>query len=407
MNFVFISPNFPSRYFKWCESLKARGIRVLGIGDSPHYDLSPRLLPSLTEYYFLPNLGDFEGMKRAIAYFRDKYGPIDYIESDNEWWLESDAKLRKEFGVTTGFHPEDMERIKAKSAMKEFFQKAGVKTMRYLVVSGKEDKEKAAAFQKEVGWPLVVKPNIGVGASHSYALHNDAEFDAFFEKELPEPYIMEEFVEGSVVSFDGICDGESNAFFRTSDHFPIPPADLVNDNLDDYYYTNPFSLPMDDIDAASFEERGVAVVKAFGIKKRFFHIEFFVLSKDKPGLAKKGDFVGLECNMRPPGGYTPDLIDYAESLSVYEVYADVIAYGENRQNLNAKKYYAFTAARRDCWQYLHSEEEIFAKYASCMTAHGRYPKHIADAMGDLYYFARFETLEEGREFAAFVRAKKA
>ena len=251
-----------------------------------------------------------------------------------------------------------------------------------------------------------MKPNIGVGANHSYALHNQAEFDAFFEKELPEPYIMEEFIEGTIISFDGICDGDSNCVFRTSDHFPIPPVDLINDNADDYYYTNPFSLPMDDIDAASFEERGCAVVKAFGIQKRFFHIEFFVLAKDKPGLGKKGEFLGLECNMRPPGGYTPDLIDYAESLSVYEVYADIIAYGENRQDLHAKKYYAFTASRRDSFPYLHEEAEILSVYAKQLKAHGRYPKHIADGMGDLFYFARFETLEEGRSFAEFVRGKK-
>jgi dihydroxyacetone kinase-like protein len=28
INFVFVSPNFPARYFKWVESLAARGIRV-------------------------------------------------------------------------------------------------------------------------------------------------------------------------------------------------------------------------------------------------------------------------------------------------------------------------------------------------------------------------------------------
>ena len=406
VNFIFISPNFPERYFKWCESLKNRGIRVLGIGDGPHYDLSNRLLACLSEYYFLPKMDDFEALKKAVSYYEEKYGKIDFIESNNEWWLQSDAKLREIFHVDTGFHPDQMEHIKAKSAMKEYFHKGGAKTMRYLLIHGKQDKEKAVLFQQEVGWPLFVKPNVGVGASDSYALHNQEEFDSFFERELPEPYIMEEFVEGTIVSFDGICDEDSNAIFHTSEHFPIPPAELVNENADDYYYANPFSLPMDDIDKDEFEKVGMAVVKAFQIKKRFFHIEFFVLGKDKPGLGKKGDFVGLECNMRPPGGNSPDLIDYAESLSVYEVYADIIAYNENRQDLNKKKYYSFTASRRDCYQYLHSEAEILEAYKDKITAHGRYPKHISDDMGDTYYFARFETLEEGREFAAYCRKKK-
>ena len=152
INFVFVSPNFPARYFKWVESLAARGIRVLGIGDSPYNELNPRLIGALTEYYFTPDLGDYPAMEKAVAYFENKYGHIDYIESDNEWWLEQDARLRERFNVSTGFHPNDMRKIKAKSAMKEYFQKAGAKTMRYLVVKGKEDKEKAIAFQKEVGF---------------------------------------------------------------------------------------------------------------------------------------------------------------------------------------------------------------------------------------------------------------
>ena len=168
MNFVFVSPNFPIRYFKWVESLKRRGINVLGVGDTPYFDTLPRLRSALTEYYYVHNMSDFEEMKRAIGYFQDKYGHIDYIESDNEWWLESDAKLREVFGVTTGFHPSEMRKIKAKSAMKECFQNAGVKTMRYLLVNGPESLEDALKFSSKVGYPLFVKPDIGVGASHSY-----------------------------------------------------------------------------------------------------------------------------------------------------------------------------------------------------------------------------------------------
>lgn len=405
MNFVFISPNFPSRYYLFVEALKRKGINVLGIGDSVYRDLEPRLLASLTEYYFVADMSDTQAMEAAVAYYQSKYGKIDYIESNNEWWLQTDAVLREKFNVTTGFFPAQMEHIKAKSAMKEYFQKGGAKTMRYLVVSSKGDKEKASSFVKEVGFPVFVKPNVGVGASDSYSLKNQEEFDTFFEKELPEPYIMEEFVDGRIVSFDGVCDSKGNVVFATTDHFPVPVADVVNENIDDYYWTNPFSLPMDDIDAPSFLEVGKAVVKAFGISKRCFHIEFFVLNKDKPGLAKEGEFVALECNMRPAGGYTPDLIDFAESCSIYDVYADVVCFDENREDVGKEKYYAYTSARRDCYHYLHSEQEILERFKYQLCMHGRYPAHMAGAMGDTYYYARFKSKAEGMEFVSFVHAK--
>ena len=414
MNFVFISPNFPTRYFKWVESLKSRGINVLGIGDSPYQDLHPRLLSALTEYYIVWDMSDQKAMNEAVGYYERKYGKIDYIESMNEWWLIEDARLRKLFGVTTGFQPEDMEHIKAKSAMKEFFQKGGAKTMRYLVVHGPEDKGKAKKFIEEVGYPVFVKPNIGVGATDSYSLKNEDDVNRFFSLTLPEPfptrrssdlYIMEEFINGSIVSFDGVCDSKGDVVFATTDHFPIPIDHIVNEGLDHVYYDIPFALEMDDIDKVEFEKVGRKVVKAFGIKKRVFHIEFFVLLEDKPGLAKKGEFVALECNMRAPGGYTPDLMDFGNGLSIYDIYADIIAYDECRVDLTKKKRYAVASHRKDVLRYLHGVEEIYTRYNYAINMSGRYPSHIASVMGDFYIFASFDSLEEAKEFDDFVRAK--
>jgi carbamoylphosphate synthase large subunit len=104
-----------------------------------------------------------------------------------------DARLRKGMDVKTGFWPEEMEHIKAKSAMKECFQKGGAKTMRYILVNGPEDLAKAKEFIAQVNWPVFVKPNVGVGANESYALHNEAELNKFLAKKLPETYIMEEY----------------------------------------------------------------------------------------------------------------------------------------------------------------------------------------------------------------------
>lgn len=405
MNFVFVSPNFPVRYFKWVEALRDHGVTVLGIGDSPYFDVHPRLKEALTEYYFVADLGDAVAMEKACQYFEKKYGHLDFIESDNEWWLEGDAVLREKFDVATGFWPRDMKKIKAKSAMKEFFRQGGVKTMRYLVVAGPKDKAKAVRFQKKVGWPLFVKPDIGVGAADSYAIHNQKEFDTFFSRTLSEPYIMEEFVDGFIASFDGICDSQSDVVFCTSDHFMTPIATVVNELSDYYYYNNPFALPFADLDQVAFEKAGRAVVKAFGIKQRFFHIEFFVLNTDKEGLAKKGEFVALECNMRPAGGYTPDLINYANSVSCYQIYADVISYDENRQDMSKMKYYAFASARRDGLKYAHTDQEILTKFHDSICMYGRYPAHMAPAMGDLYYYGRFEKYDDGMKFDTYVREK--
>lgn len=406
MNYVFVSPNFPFGYYKWARSLKERGVRVLGIGDTPYDNLLEECKEALDEYYYVPSLSDFSSMVRAVGYYQDKYGDIDYIESNNEWWLMMDSRLREHFQVKNGFYPKDMMKIKSKSKMKACFQAGGAKTMRYILVNGPEDLDKALSFASDVSYPVFVKPDIGVGASDSFALHDEKELRDFFSKSLPETYIMEEYIDGYIVSFDGVCDDEGNVVFCSSTHFPTPVADVVNTKTDEFYFCNPFSLKMDDIDADAFEKTGRAVVKAFGIRKRCFHIEFFVLKSDKEGLAKKGEFVALECNMRPAGGNLPDLTDYANSVSIYDIYADVICYDENRQDMSKPKYYAFASHRRDELDYKYLDLKIVYDYESQLCMYGRYPKSLSLAMCDEYFYAIFPNKDQGYQFDHKVREKR-
>ena len=403
MNYVFISPNYPTINYKYCQALAARGITVLGVGDTPYDALDERLKRALTEYYFVGDLNNFSSQVAALTYFQWKYGQIDYLESNNEWWLNTDAQLRAQFNIQGSLMPSDMEGIKAKSAMKEFFARAGAKTIRHILYKDRNDERALRDFVAKVGYPIFAKPNIGVGAGDSHSIKNEQELRGFLEKTLPEPYIVEEYIDGVIVSFDGVCDGDSNVVFATSDHFPTPIADIVNKRLDYCYYDIPFGLEMDDIDAKEFFETGKRVVKSFGIRKRMFHIEFFVLGSDRPGLGKKGDFVALECNMRAPGGYTPDLMNFGNSLSMYDVYADVIAYNENRQKPGSRPYYAIASHRKNCFQYKYSWGDIYGKYNDRICDSGSYPTGIKEVMGDEYIFAKFENLEDALEFDKMFR----
>lgn len=405
MNFVFISPNFPETYWKWCQALKKKGVNVLGVGDAPYYELKQELKDSLTEYYAVDSLSNQKSLIEAIDHFQKRYGKIDFIESDNEWWLAQDAILRQWFDVKTGFWPADMEKIKAKSAMKKCFEEAGVKVARYCLVRGYDDLNAALDLAKKVGYPLFAKPNVGVGASKSRAIKDEEDLKVFLSQKLGDTYIIEEFLDGEVVSFDGVCNDESEVVFCDHEHFPTPPVDLVNLGLDDCYYCCDFSVPLKGFDSDAFLEMGKKVVKAFGIKKRFFHIEFFRLRSPKKGLAKRGEIVALECNMRPPGGYTPDLINFACSTSVYDIYADVVCFNKNLEKMDHPKFVAFSLSRRDGLHYVHTHEEIMAKYGDRICMHGRYPDAISDDMGNDYYFAKFDSFEEGNEFDIFVRQK--
>ena len=75
-NFIFISPNFPESYWKFCAELKNNGLRVLGIGDCPYDQLKPELKDALCEYYKVSNLENYDEVFRAVAFLTFKYGKI-------------------------------------------------------------------------------------------------------------------------------------------------------------------------------------------------------------------------------------------------------------------------------------------------------------------------------------------
>ena len=388
-NVVFISPNFPTNYWQFCRELRNNGLNVLGVGDQPYDDLKPELRASLTEYYKVSNLENYDEVYRAVAFFIHKYGRIDWLESNNEYWLEKDAALRTDFHITSGFQTEDMPRIKYKSKMKKYYQKAGIPTARYHLVT--DDIRKCRTFIKKVGYPVVVKPDNGVGAAATYKLKSDEELVAFMASR-PEgvPYIMEEFVNAEVNSYDAIIDSNGEPIFETGNVTPMSVMDIVNNNDNSIYYIVK-DLPEDT------REAGRATVKSFGVKSRFVHFEFFRLNEDHEGLGKKGQIMALEVNMRPCGGFTPDMINFARSTNVYKIWADMIAYDSTLMSEGEHQYCAF-AGRRDGKDFKLDHEALMAKYGSHMRMVDRIPEALSGAMADQMYIATFSTREEMDEF---------
>lgn len=383
-NVVFISPNFPTNYWQFCRELKKNGMNVLGIGDQPYEDLNPELKENLHEYYKVSNLENYDEVYRGVAFLIFKYGPIDWLESNNEYWLERDARLRTAFHITSGFQEEDIPRIKYKSKMKEYYRNVGISTARYYLV---EDREGCLEFIQKVGYPVVVKPDNGVGASQTYKLSSDEELDDFLEKKTPGvSYIMEEFVYAEVNSYDAIIDSHGEPLFETGNVTPMSIMDIVNNQDNSIYYILK-ELPSDT------RQAGRATVKSFGVKSRFVHFEFFRLLKDQKGLGTKGSIIALEVNMRPCGGFTPDMIDFAHSTNVYKIWADMVAFDKTEIESGPHAYCAY-AGRRDGKNFLLNDSQVAEKYGNRLKMNQRIPEVLAGAMGNQMFVALFDTKEE-------------
>lgn len=387
MNFLFISPNFPESYWLFCHGLKQNNVNVYAISDAPYDSLNENLKNSLIEYYHVGNLQNYEEVYRACAFLIFKHGRMNIVESNNEFWLNLDAHLREDFNIKSGISLARLSEYQCKNKMKEFYHKVGIKTARYALATSFES---AQAFIKLVNYPIVIKPNIGVGASHTYKIMNEHDLQSFFNSERKVAMIMEEFVDGLCFSFDGITNSKRELLFATSHQYSDSLMDVVNEqkSVGCYSYKQ---IPHDIMEA------GLKTIEAFDVRSRFFHLEFFRLLYDQKGLGKKGDIVALEVNMRPPGGFIPDMMDYACDCNVYQIWADIIINDEIK-NKQIRHYSSCFVGRRDHHNYELSLEQVEDKYKENIMMIKRLPQALASAMGDIIVVARFSSENESKEF---------
>ena len=374
MNFVFLSPHFPPNYYQFCVHLRQLGVNVLGMADAQFDSLRPELRSALTEYYRVSDMHNYDELLRALGHFTHRYGKLDRIDSQNEYWLESEARLRTDFNIT-GLRIPDLPKIKQKSEMKRIFNKTGVITARGVIA---RDLQSARQFIEEVGYPVIAKPDIGVGANKTYKLQNDRDFKRFFAEKPPIDYFMEEFIEGTIITFDGLTDRAGEPVFSSSLEYCGGVMEAVNEDTDFYYYTVR-KIPTD------LEKAGRKTLRAFGVRERFFHFEFF----RKPD----GSLVGLEVNIRPPGGLTMDMFNYANDIDMYREWANIVV--NNRfQAKYSRPYYCGYIGRKTNKRYVLGHEQVLSRYPDHLVHHQPIEGVFSAALGNYGYLVRSPDLDE-------------
>jgi biotin carboxylase len=369
MNYICFSPYFPPNYFRFSISLKKYGVNVLGIGDAPYDHLHPELKAALTEYYRVDDLHNYNQLLSAMGYFINKFGKIDGIDSHNEYWLETEARLRKDFNIE-GLKPEEMSRIRKKSEMKKVFQKAGLNIARGIPLG---TFERALYFAKKIGYPLIAKPDSGVGAANTYKIEDDNGLKDFFLTKPAVDYLIEEFIRGDIFSFDGLADKSGKLVFYTALKNEKGVMEVVHEDSHVYYYS------LRDI-PADLEEAGKKILTTFGVRGRFFHFEFFLEHKT-------GRLVALEVNIRPPGGFTTDMFNFASDINVYDVWAAMITNHRLTADFT-RKYHVCFVSRKWKYEYQYSHEELFEKYHDIIVFHDRLDDILSRAMGNYCYLLR-------------------
>jgi len=385
MNVVFLSPHFPPNFWQFCRGLREAGANPLGIGDAPWQMLSPGLRAALAEYYWVPDLHRYDDLLRGVAYLTFRHGRIDRLDSMSEYWLETEARLRDDFNVI-GLRTADMARFKRKSVMKRVFRDAGIRVARGRVCP---DAESLRALVAEVGYPVVAKPDVGVGAAQTYKIHGDRELEAFLASKPPVDYIVEEFVDAPIVTYDGLADREGRVVFDASLAYGRGVMEVVNED-GEMWYTAVREIPGDLVAA------GQRLVDVFGVRERFFHFEFFRVAD--------GGLVALEVNVRPPGGLTVDMWNYQNDADLYRAWADLLVHGNVAQRFERQFFVAYVG-RKDRYRYALPLEEVLSRHRSLLVHHEPVNDVFSAAIGNYGFILRSPRLEDLSAAAADIQAK--
>ena len=385
MNFIFLSPNFPPMYYRFGAALKNLGANVLGIGDTYYDHLTQPQKSALSEYYRVDNLANYDEVLKALGYFTNRYGRIHQIDSFNEYWLEEEAGLRTDFNIP-GLKLDDIKKLQRKSYMKKLFQKAGIAVPAGILF---ENPEQVRAFASESGFPLIAKPDKGVGAQQTYKIHDQKELEDFIANQQGKGYFIEAFVMGQLESFDGMTDQDGKVIFYTSHVFSQGIMETVSKNLDLMYYSRR-DIPEDLLDA------GLRIHKILKLRNRFFHFEFFRTAEN--------NLIALEINLRPPGGLTVDMFNFANDIDIYNQWANVVMFNQFSAEYS-RPYHVCFVGRKFQNQYSLSHEEVLNLMGTHLVHYEPISPVFRDAIGDYGYILRDSELGRVTHLANLVLQK--
>ncbi len=316
-----IAPGYPAEMPRFARGLAEVGARVLGLGDQHESALGTELRSHLAAYQQVASLWDEEAVHRALAPWTSRVR-FDRVECLWEPGMMLAAKLRERLGVP-GLTVSETIPFRDKELMKRALDRAGIRTPRHAKATTAEEARDAA---RDVGYPLIVKPIAGAGATDTYRVDDDRELDQALARVRHVPEIsVEEFVEGDEFTFDTICSGGRILYFNMCWYRPRPLEGKLKE------WISPQAISLRDVDApelAGGRAMGEAVLEALRFKDGFSHMEWY--------RKQDGEAVFGEIGARPPGARMVDLMNFGADIDTYRGWAEAVCHGRLTQKIERR-----------------------------------------------------------------------
>ena len=332
MHIVFVEPRFPGNQKQFVRALAEIGATVTAIGEGSKDSLDHELKHWLTHYEEVSNVTDEDQVLRAVRFIQGRK-PVDRLEAVVEAHIMPTARVREAAGIP-GTSVRTAFLCRDKPAMKEVLRAGGVPCAQSTGVSTAAE---AHAFAEQVGYPLILKPRDGAGASGATRVDSGAELDAALATFGGGRSIaIEEFIEGHEGFYDTLTINGTIAHDFVTHYYPNVLEAMRTRWISPQFIT---TNRVETVDAyQQLKVLGAKVVQLLGIETSATHMEWFFGPK---GLK----FSEIGC--RPPGVRAWDLYNVANDLDLYREWAMAICAGRTQQTASRRYSAGIIALRPD------------------------------------------------------------
>ena len=331
VHIVFIEPRFPANQKQFIKALAEIGAKVSAIGEGSKDSLDGELKHWLTHYEEVKNVCDQGAVLDAVKFIQ-RHAHVDRLEASVEAHIMPTAHVREAAGIP-GTSVRTAFLCRDKPAMKEILRAGGVPCAESTAAATADE---VRAFVARVGYPVIVKPRDGAGASGAARVNSDAELEPALRALGGNRSIaVEEFIEGHEGFFDTLTL-RGQVVHEFACHYYPNVLEAMRTR-----WISPQFLTTNRIDSAGYDEVKVMaqkVVKLLGIETSATHMEWFAGPK---GLK----FSEIGC--RPPGVRAWDLYNVANDMDLYREWAMLVAAGRPSQRPSRRFSAGIVALRPD------------------------------------------------------------
>ncbi len=358
MHVIFVEPAFPFNQREFVRGLVNAGAFVTAIGERPVEYLDDELKGWLGGYEQVRSVVHEPSLLEAVRRIQSK-GWVDRLEGSVEAHIQTIANVRQACGIP-GTTPKTAYLCRDKPAMKEALRAADIPCAMSTRASSEQD---VRDFVREVGYPVIIKPVDGAGASGTSKCSNDAELDAALADSSVQHGVavaVEEFIEGHEGFYDTITIDGKVAHEFACHYYPNVLEGMRA------RWISPQIITTNRLESEGYEEvrqLGQRVIEVLGIGTSATHMEVFQGPK---GLK----FSEIGC--RPPGVGAWDLYCAANDLDLYTEWGHAIVNGR-RGNRPSRRFSSGMIALRP------NRDGRIVGYQGAEELHAEWGEHIIDS----------------------------